>query len=198
MDKRKYLERPAHSEQTIIYKLKVKRNLAAISLTHRLMGWRLYVSNCPSQQLSFEQAVKAYRGAPRMEHNFSRLKGKPLGIRPLYVHREDHTKGMVRLLSLALRVLTVTEFVVRQALSLTNTTLSGLYSGNPKRQTSQPTTERLLKAFKGITLSLVCLPDQVISHITPLSALQKQILNLLGFSAAIYEDIVVEFSSFSP
>lgn len=198
VDKRKYRERAARSEQTIIYQLKVKRNLAAISLTHRLMGWRLYASNCPTQQLNFQQAVKAYRGAPRMEHNFSRLKGKPLGIRPLYVHREDHTKGMVRLLSLALRVLTVTEFVVRQALSLTNTTLSGLYSGNPKRQTSQPTTERLLKAFKGITLTLVCLPDQVISHITPLSALQIQILNLLGLSAAIYQDIVVEFTSFSP
>lgn len=198
VDKRKYGERPAHSEQTIIYKLNVKRNLPAISLTHRLMGWRLYASNCPTPQLNFQQAVEAYRGAPRMEHNFSRLKGKPLGIRPLYVHREDHTKGMVRLLSLALRVLTVTEFVVRQALSLADTTLSGLYSGNPKRQTSQPTTERLLKAFRSITLTIVCLPNQLISHITPLSELQKQILNLLGLSAAIYQDIAVEVQAIPP
>ena len=198
VDKRKYRERPAHSEETVIYKLKVKRNLPAISLAHRLMGWRLYASNCPTQQLNFSQAVEAYRGSPRIEHNFSRLKGKPLGLRPLYVQREDHTKGIVRLLSLALRVLTVTEFVVRQALSAANTTLSGLYAGNPKRKTSHPTTERLLKAFRGITLTLVCLPNEVISHITPLSETQNQILNLLGLSAAIYQDIAAEIQAFSP
>lgn len=45
-----------------------------------------------------------------MERNFARLKGKPLGIRPLYVQREDHLIGLVRLLSLALRVLTAMQF----------------------------------------------------------------------------------------
>jgi hypothetical protein len=55
-----------------------------------------------------------------------------------------------------------------------------------------------LKAFKGITLALVCLPDQVISHITPLSELQKKILNLLGLSASIYEDIAGEAQVFPP
>jgi transposase len=197
VNKRKYGQRAANSEVSIIYKLKVKRNLPAISLAHRLMGWRLYASNCPTQQLSFLQAVESYRASPRIEHNFSRLKGKPLGIRPLYVHREDHTKGMVRLLSLALRILTLTEFVVRQALSISNTSLSGLYSGNPKRQTSHPSSERLFKAFQGITLTLVCLPEQVISHITSLSLLQSQLLHLLGFSTDIYQDIATTLSSFS-
>ena len=48
----------------------------------------------------------------RIERDFARLKGKSLGIRPLYVQREDHLVGLVRLLSLALRLLTAIEYVV--------------------------------------------------------------------------------------
>jgi transposase len=112
-----------------------------------------------------------------------------LGIRPLYVRRQDHAKGLVRLLSLALRVLTVVEHVVRRQLQVASQTLSGLYAGNPKRQTARPTTERLLKAFRGITLTVVRLPEQVIRHVTPLSELQRRILVLLGLPASIYENL---------
>ena len=151
------------------------------------MGWRLYVSNAPSTALSLREAVCTYRGAPNIERNFGRFKGHPLGIRPLYVRREDHAKGLVRLLSLALRVLTVVEHVVRRQMHAAGEALSGLYAGNPKRQTTRPTTERLLKAFRGITLTIVQLPEQTIRHITPLSELQIRILTLLGLPASIYE-----------
>ena len=126
-----------------------------------------------------------------IETRFSRLKGHPLGIRPLYVQREDHARGMVHLLSLALRVLTVVEHVVRKGLQAAGETLKGLYAGNPNRETARPTTERLLKAFRGITLSIVRLPEQTICHVTPLSALQRRILELLGLSASIYQDLAL-------
>jgi len=155
------------------------------------MGWRLYVTNAPAEKLSLTEAVWAYRGAPYIERDFRRLKGHPLSIRPLYVQREDHAKGMVRLLSLALRVLTLVERVVRRQLQAVGETLSGLYAGNPKRRTARPTTERLLKAFRGITLTIVQLPDQTIRHITPLSELQRRILALLGLSAATYETLAL-------
>jgi hypothetical protein len=51
------------------------------------------------------------------------------------------------LLGIALRVLTLTEFVARRDLAATGDTLPGLYAGNPKRTTTQPTAERLLSAF---------------------------------------------------
>ncbi|HFD40529.1 MAG TPA: hypothetical protein ENJ31_11865 [Anaerolineae bacterium] len=89
-----------------------------------------------------------------------------MGLRPLYVRREDHAKGMVRLLSLALRVVTVVEYVVREALQTAGESLKGLYAGNPKRETARPTTERLLKAFRGLTLSIVRLPDRAVRHVT--------------------------------
>ena len=64
--------------------------------------------------------------------------------------------------------------------------LVGLHAENPKKGTDTPTTERLLKAFNNITLTTVHLPAQVVHHVTPLTALQTRILELLGLSPTIY------------
>jgi len=190
---RKYKDHPARTEVSVRYVTQVQRNQQAIAEARRMMGWRLYVTNAPAELLSLSKSVSVFRGSPRMERNFARLKGHPLGIKPLYVQREDHVLGMVRLLSLALRVLTLIEYVVRKALQSTGETLSGLYAGNPKRQTARPTAERLLKAFDGIHLNVVYLPNQTTYYVTPLSALQRRILVLLGLSPSIYEDLGSSF-----
>lgn len=186
---RKYRERPAHTERCQRYVVQVVRNQEVIAGVRRVMGWRLYASNAPTSEVSLAQAVWVYRGAPRIERDFHRLKGHPLGLRPLYVEREEHVRGMVHLLSLALRVLTVTEHVVREGLKRTGETLTGLYPGNPKQQTVRPTSERLLKAFGELTLTVVRLPEQAIRHVTALSPLQRRILTLLSLPASIYEDL---------
>lgn len=186
---RKYQDRPARTEEKVRYQMVVTWDEAAIAAAYRTLGWRLYVTNATVAQLPLTEAVHAYRGAPHIERDFSRLKGRPLGLRPLFVQREDHVKGLVRLLSLALRVLTVTEFVVRRALQAQAASLSGLYPGNPKQTTDRPTTERLLAAFKEINLSIVQLPGQFVSHITPLTALQNRVLELLGLPLSIYTDL---------
>jgi transposase len=195
---RKYKDRPARTEEQIRYVIQLQRVQAAIHAARRLMGWRLYVSNAPCTALSLSKAVWTYRGAPNIERDFGRLKGHPLGIRPLYVRREDHAKGLVRLLSLALRVLTVVEHVVRRQMHAAGETLSGLYAGNPKRQTARPTTERLLKAFRGITLTIVQLPEQTIRHITLLSELQTHILALLDLPASIYQSLAAPVRPIPP
>lgn len=195
---RKYRDRPARTEEQVRYVVQVKRNLAAIREARRLMGWRLYATTVPKEQMPLTKVVQVYRGAPRIERDFRRLKGHPLGIRPLYVQRDDHARGMVRLLSLALRVLTLAEHVVRERLQAAGETLKGLYAGNPRRQTARPTTERLLKAFRGITLTVVHLPQQTIRHITPLSGLQRRILALLGLPSSIYQALVVHADPIPP
>jgi transposase len=195
---RKYRDRPTRTEERVRHVVQVKRNAIAIQEVRRLMGWRLYATTAPKVKMPLTKAVQVYRGAPRIDRNFRRLKGHPLGIRPLYVQREDHARGMVRLLSLALRVLTLVEHVVRERLQATGETLPGLYAGNPRRQTARPTTERLLKAFKGITRTVVHLPEQTIRHTTPLSSLQKRILALIGLSPAIYQTLVVPVDPIPP
>jgi transposase len=178
--------------------VQVERKEEAIKHARRLMGWRLYVTNAPKERFSLGEMVHACHHAPRIERNFRRLKGRPLGIRPLYVRREDHAKGIARLLSLALRVLTLVEHVVRERLHVLGEALAGLYAGNPKRETARPTTERLLNAFDGLDLSIVHLPDQTIRHVTPLSTLQERILNLLGLPASIYANLATGGSAIPP
>ena len=195
---RQYKDRPARTTETVRYQLHLQRNEAAIAEQNRTLGWRLYALNLPAEQFSLAQAVRAYRGAPAIERNFARLKGRPLGLSPVHLRREDHLVGLIRLLSLALRVLTLTEFVARRALETAPEGLAGLYPGNPKQQTRRPTTERLLAAFKDITLSFVHLPGQTIVHITPLTPLQGRVLSLLGLPTAIYTDLAANSLSNPP
>lgn len=193
---RRYGDRPARTEERHRYVLRVQRHLSALRQARRLLGWRLYVTTAPADQLSLGEAFLTYRDAPIIERGFRRLKNHPLGLSPLYVQRQDHATGLARLLSLGLRVLTSLEFVVRQALQTSQEELVGLYAGNPKRTTARPTAERLLEAFQEITLSRIALPDQIVAHITPLSQLQRRILDLLRLPAALYEVLVSPDYSF--
>lgn len=188
---RRYRDQPARTVEKVRYQIHLSRNEAAIAAHSRLLGWRLYATNALADSLSLAQAILTYRAASTIERDFSRLKGRPLGLRPVYLQREDHLKGLVRLLSLALRLLTVKEFVARRALQASHDSLAGLYPGNPKQRTNRPTAERLLAAFKEIILTVVHLPAQVVVHVTPLSPLQHRILELFDFSSAIYTDSAV-------
>ena len=188
---RKYGDRPARTEVTVRYELQVTRNSDAIRHAQRYLGWRLYVTNASATLLPASEAVLTYRQSPNFEQSFSRLKNRPLGLRPLFLRREKRIIGLVRLLSLALRVLTVVEYVVRRSLTATQKKLAGLVPGNPSLATNRPTTERLLRAFDNITLTTIQLPDQSIHHITPLSQLQSRILALIGLPISIYTQLEI-------
>lgn len=189
---RAYRDRPARAEVRVRYQLEVCRDEEAIAVAFRNMGWRLFVSNAPSDNLPMTEVVPIYRGSvPTIERLFSRFKGKPLGVRPVFVRRDDHLKGLFRLLTLALRILTLMEFIVRRSLQEAEETISGLYPGNASQTTSRPTTERLLRAFQEVTLSMVDMGKQYILHVTPLSPLQNRILQLLKFSDLIYTELAL-------
>jgi len=94
-------------------------------------------------------------------------------------------------------VLTLLEFTVRHHLAEQHEKLAGLYVGNPKRVTSRPTAEAILKAFKDITLPIVTIEQQIHRHIAPLSELQQKILILLDFPLDIYTRLCVD-SFYSP
>ena len=162
----------------------------AIEEVELLFGWRAYVTNAPVSKLSLHQAVLTYRDEWLVERNFGRFKGVPLSITPLFVQRDDQVKGLVHLLSLAVRLLSLIEFVVRRGLQQTGESLKGLYSGNPTRTTTRPTTEKLLKAFDNLTLTLIQARGEWYGDVTPLNPLQSKILTFLGLSPEIYSGLV--------
>ncbi len=184
---RGYRGQPDRGEIEVHRTLLTQVDPDAVQRAKALLGWRVFVSNASPQQLSLAGAVLLYREEYRIEHGFSRLKGHPLSLSPMYLQREDHVKGLIRLLVVGLRILTLLEFGVRRRLGQDPEPLVGLYVGNPKRATFSPTAERLLEAFKDITLLI--LPSDSGPpgrYLTPLTPLQQRILELLGTSAEVY------------
>ena len=190
---RAYGDRPATVRRTSTFSVSTAVDAAALGGALAQCGWRVYVTNQPAAQLSLEQAVLAYREEYVVERSLGRLKGQPLALRPMYLARADHATGLVRLLTIALRVLTVVEFGVRRALAASGSQLEGLYAGQAPRATARPTAERLLAAFREVTLTIIDLPGGVVRHLTPLTLLQQRILELLECAPTIYTRLASDF-----
>lgn len=183
---RAYRGQPPRIERQVRFQVQVERDQEAIAWAMFKAGWRIYLTNALPEQLSFTEAVLAYRAQYIEENIFRRLKGKMLSITPLYVQRDDHAQGLFHLLSLAARLLALGDYTARQALTEQQAELSGIYPGNPKRATPRPTMERMLEVFDNINLSIVHLAEQTLCQVTPLTAVQKRILSLLGLSTTLY------------
>ncbi len=183
---RRYRGRPASVRQERAVQVTVTVDEEALEKAIRRLGWRVYATNAPAEQLSLEQAVLAYRDQYVIDRGVGRLKGRPLSLTPMYLACDDRATGLIRLLTIGLRVLTLLEFVVRRNLAAEGVKLAGLYAGNPKRATARPTAERLLEAFREINLTVIEEPSQTRCHLTALSKVQQRILALLGFSVDIY------------
>jgi transposase len=190
---RAYGDRPERVETERELSVQIERDEQAVEEVVRRFGWRVYATNQPRESLSLEQAVLAYRAQYRIERGFERLKDHPLSLTPMYLQSDARATGLIRLLSIGLRMLTLIEYQVRQRLVAEEGEVTGLYAGNPKRATTHPTTEAMLKAFKGIDLSTVTMGPQTLYHVTPLTALHQQILCLLDFPVDIYTRLCDQF-----
>jgi len=191
---RRYGDRPTRTVVEKACYVVVRVNQVAVREVLRRKGWRVYVTNAPQSELPLSRAVLAYRDQYIVERGCGRLKGRPLSLRPMYLQRDDHATGLIRLLTIGLRILTLLEFVVRKRLAEEETELAGVYAGNPKRSTARPSAELLLQAFKEITLTVIREPHRSLRHLTPLSNPQKRILALSGFSPEVYTSLCAQSS----
>jgi transposase len=182
---RRYGDRPARVQQQQEHRLEVERCEEAIAQAKREMGWRVYAEN--QRTLKLAAVVWGYRGQYKQENNFARLKGQPLGLTPLFLQYESRVEGLVLLLSVALRLLSVLEWTVRKKLEENGETLKGLYDGQPGRQARRPSAELLLRAFRGISLIVVAVAGKLTGHVTPLTGLHQRLLELWGLPAELYQ-----------
>jgi transposase len=188
---RAYRDRPARQETEVFFAIEVLRNETQIKEKKREMGWQVYGTNALS--LTLPQAVWAYRGQYRVEDDWSRLKGRPLGLTPMYLQDEQRMQGLVYLLSLALRLLSLLEWVVRERLRQEGASLQGVYAGQPGRQTARPSAELLLGAMKTISVSVVEVAGQLHALLSPLTEVQKRLLALWGMPPDLYDKVACGF-----
>jgi transposase len=196
--------RPRETDQAIPevdvrYRIsKVSRNEEEIERRKERLGWRPMGTNAPKERLPFEASVETYREGAGTERVFHQMKDAPLGIRPLFVKRDEQIKGLTRLLLIAVRVLTLVEIVVRSRLEDKEEALPGLHEGQKNKMESRPTAKRLLSAIARLHVSLFQLEweGQQIWQLLPLPYLLVRVLQLLDLPPSLYLDLA-KFSGLS-
>jgi len=150
------------------------------------LAWQVYVTNTTADACSVEAVVASYHQQPVHERTFSRLKTRNLQLRPVFLRDETRIAGLVWLLCLAVRILVLTEQRLRTALQAQGAALVGLNPASRTQATTQPTAERVIRAFRNLTVTVVTGPDGEQRHVSSLHATQQQILDLLGLPPDLY------------
>jgi transposase len=189
--------RPKKTEWNVRYQITtVQRNETAIQERIARLGWQVQAINAPAERLTLGESLLAYRGGWCLERIFHLFKDRPLGIRPLYVKRDDQVQGLTHLLTLALRGLMLFEVLVRRGQDQSGQHLKGLYPGQPKRTTDRPTAKRVLEAISRaqITLTWFVEAEEQCCHLSGLPELVKRVLRYLGLTERVYTRLVINSS----
>ena len=192
--KRRYGQRPAQTLHTTTVQAEARIDQTAMTQTVRRVGWRVYATNHAQETMNLTQVVAAYRSEYLVEQGIRRWKGRSLSLTPLYLQCEHRIVGLIFLLSIALRVLVLMQFVARENLQKEGTTLKGIYPGQPGRQTTRPTTEMMLSVLRGITLSRMTVNGETYEHVTPLTPVQERIVELIGLPLETFSRLAPQLS----
>jgi transposase len=171
----------------------IARQEDTLAARRQRFGWKAFVTNAGPTRLSLQNAVLGYRHEYRVERIFNRLKSR-VHIAPLFVKRNEQLEGLTYLLTLGVRVLTVTEFVLRRSLETEQARLPGLHPENKQKRTDTPTAERILKAFSDVSLTIIkhAAGEDILRRLTPLSGVQEAILQRLGLGTNLYRQLEIQ------
>jgi len=188
--KRRYGTRPAATVRSTRVRVGAAHAEAPLAQAVQRLGWRVYATNHTAEEMGLTQGVAAYRSAYLIEQGFGRFKGRSLSLSPLFLHDDQRVVALICLLSIALRVLVLIPFVVRRNLQKKGATLSGIYPGQPGRQTAKPTTEMMVSALRGMTLSRIRVDGKLHACLTPLNRVQKRRLTLMEVPLESYNGLI--------
>jgi transposase len=187
-----------HREKRVIEKTRyhithIARQEEIITARRPRFGWKAFVTNVEHTRLSLQDTVLGYRNEYRLERIFNRLKSR-VHIAPLFVKLNEHIEGLTSLLTLGVRVVTVTAFVLRRSLETAQARLPGVHPEHKQKRTDKPTAERILKAFADIALTIIqnAAGEDLLRRLTPLSGLQEDILQRLGLGATLYAQLEIQ------
>jgi transposase len=125
-------------------------------------------SDVPAEQLSTQDVHDRYKDLQDVERNFRRLKTAFLEVRPIYVRKEQRTRGHVFIAMLSLKVLRLIEQRLGSALGTTQT--------NPEAETA----DSALAALSRLCLEHYTVGQQQIVGLPRPDARQQQILDALN------------------
>jgi len=173
-EKKAYKDKPARIEISYKYSLDIQPDQDAIDTLKKHTGWQVYACNMPKEKIDTKTIVLKYRDEYKIEHLFDYMINKDVGLLPIFLHKENRIKGLIRLLTIAMRFVMRMQHQIRKQLKQDGDQLKDVYPGNPGRATDKPTTRMILKVFKGVSMVI----ENEHKKIPPLSRIQLKILRL--------------------
>lgn len=193
---RKYGNKPAEKRLKYDFKVTIKRDDAAIDAHKTVLGWRVYATNAPKNLLNTHKVMEAYKDEYKVEYRFNQLHNKTAALMPIYLQKDERIKALVRILMIAIKVLSLIQYEAREALKKTQTQVKELFPGNPGRKTNQPTAEMILRAFTNISLVIIKAENkEIYVEVSEISKAQSQLLEIIGLKTTMYDDITKFFLS---
>jgi transposase len=148
-------------------------------------GYYPLLTNKPSDQLSIEEAMLAYKNQYKCEHTFRRAKG-PYSIEPIYLHTPERIEAFLFLFKIALQILVLIERTARKNINNRDRGLDGFMPN--RKDVRNPRSEFMLKEFEDIVKGEMQLPDgKNYGFVSELKDLQKDILSILGVPLYYYD-----------
>jgi transposase len=191
---RKYKDKPAGIRSKESFKVIVFPKNEVIKAHKDTLGWRVYATNAPKELLDTDKVIQTYKDEFKVEYRFDQLHNKTAALMPIYLQKDNRIKALIRILMIAIKILSIIQYQARENLKKTQSQVKELFPGNPNRKTNQPTAEMILRAFCNISLVIVELKDNT-KHIevSKLSSSQIYLLKILNMEQGLYQDFAQFF-----
>lgn len=168
---------------TTLYEIKVSENAIRIRQEANTDGVFPLITNLPAQKKSVE-VLQIYRYQPYLERRFENLKTE-YAVTPAYLKSPQRIVGLVHVYFLALMVAALIEREIRRAMERQRIEVLPIYP--EERECRAPTTPRLLDFFSQVEWYRHIGKEGSTVFPVRLSAMQAQILNLVGVPRKAYE-----------
>lgn len=174
---RRYRGRPTTTRVNHMLDIVASPNETALKERMQELGWHGYVTTLGAQALSVRDLLDTSMKASAL---VERLHNRQLSLLPGVIQRLEHTRGLIRLMTITLRCLALMDYIGGVRFSSTTTQTSDSH-------TSIWRSEDVLNAFLNVTLTTVYDGRQEHHHLTALSTGQRRMLDLLGLPHSLYQ-----------
>lgn len=113
---KRYKNREAEERKKVTLSLELKRKEGEIELKRKQLGWQIYGTNAKEETIGTGDLVRSYRDEYRIEHLFDYMINRDVGLLPIFLQKEERVKGLIRLLSIAMRFSMLLQYDVRNEL----------------------------------------------------------------------------------
>jgi len=174
---------PVREIRSHIYRLKVRRDKAAIRADARTDGVFPLVTNLDARRVSKKEILLIYKYQPYVEKRHALFKSE-LGVAPVYLKKPNRVAGLIHATFLAMILDALIERTVRRGMQQHGIKeLPILPEGRPS---TAPTTARILEMFSGVSWYEFERGGETITFPIRLTTIQKDLLRLLGLDPSVY------------